>query len=838
MTNFTPNVGGRISADLYDFYRHIKGSPLNNGDPSNHEASTILTSPGVDGATDLQTSINNINDFISIVNQRGTAFASIPDGYNSYTYPNPNFYFDNTVPPLNDFLIPLFNAILLGSSLPGGYEIYERIKYGGILYIPAGTYYIDETVSVPPGITILGERYNTKIINATSLNLATSPPSLKVSPTPAPLFLVKTNLYRNTNDYVIDTENYFMFSKSTQFIGLTIGDNFIEPTLLGDVQYYLPQNTTGDNPLIMQEQGSHLEILDVRMIGRITNTGGVVDTDGGTRFAIKLDEVVPYSSGTILKISDSFIDGFEQPISFLSTGGSNDYLEINSCKIRSHGYLDNDASSENKNCIFNINDNNTIITSNYLYGNHSGLTTIVYINNVVSTPVLQSKSKVLIDSNNIVIDKQNSGSITLNILLSAISITDNITDIIYGNTFQDTYGFDVSSSGKINLVTSNSQTLNLRAGTITVNGTSTTSINGGFTNIAADSDISIDAFNDLTLDAGANINIGTISTDNIIIKTKNDGYAALSSGNIAIDALGTISIGSSDSTTDGILLTTKSDGGNISLQGKINVRAATPLTSPYEVDSSSTNMIEFAPTPYVANNTIMSLPVPTSGRIIIIKDKAVNTSQWDLGIISNSETVADTYITANGDTDEALGVSNTIFGQSFTTTGTANQLLSSCKFYLKKQSSPTGYAYAKLYAQTGSYGTGTDLPTGAALAISEPFDVSRLTGSYVFYNFIFSGDNNYALSASTNYFITIEYSLSGTGQIDVNSDRSSPSHGGSAAYYDGSWNNLVTADLIFSVSTYTSGISIEGVSGTYIISGLESYPSKTFTSDGTDWFII
>lgn len=435
MVNGPFTVGnGRIAADLFDFRKHVSGTDFL------HTADSITTSPGVGGATNVQTSINNINTFIASLADLGTSFVAIPDGYDCYTDPAPNFYFSNTVPPLNDFLIPLFAAIMAGGTMPAGYE---RLKDGGILYIPAGTYYIDETVEVPPSIILFGEGYNTKIINATSINIALSPPQIDAGATQVPVFIIKADLNRSVNDTAIDAENTFMFSKATKFINLTIGDNFIEPTLLGDIYYRLPQNTIGDCPLIMQEQGSYFEMQDVKMLGRALTTTEEVSTDGATRFAVKLDTVSGSSSGTILKIINCFIDGFNQPISFASRGGTNDYLDINNCKIRSHGYLDNDGSSAESNCVIFMNDNNANITSNYFYGNHALCKTVVFIDSQTDSVQLQSKSKIIVASNHLAIHKPDNSEITPTIigvnsgLVTLIYNTANL--IAYGNVFDSSF---------------------------------------------------------------------------------------------------------------------------------------------------------------------------------------------------------------------------------------------------------------------------------------------------------------------------------------------------------------------------------------------------------------
>lgn len=385
---------GRIAADLYDFLKHVGGEGFV------HNAESVTNSPGVGGASTVQGSINNIISFIASLAGIGTAFASIPDGYNSYTNPAANYYFDNSVPSLSDFLIPLFAAIASGTGIPSGYE---RLSDGGILYIPAGTYYITSTVSIPPGITILGEGFGTKIINATSLDVSLSPPQVDAGGTPAPVFEILQDTDRTSDDYKVDSVNVYMFARATRILNLTIADNFIEPTLLGDVYYGLPQNTTGDNPLIFQNQGSNLELHNVYLLGRAIVTDTIVSS--ATRFAVKLDTATPVA-GSILKIENCFIDGFSLPISFDSAGGVEDYLCVSNSKIRSHGYLDGDDTDAEFNCIIHSNDGNAKITNNDFYGNHTNLNQIVYIKDVVAGSIDEkAMSRITIATNNFILDR-------------------------------------------------------------------------------------------------------------------------------------------------------------------------------------------------------------------------------------------------------------------------------------------------------------------------------------------------------------------------------------------------------------------------------------------------
>jgi hypothetical protein len=90
-------------------------------------------------------------------------------------------------------------------------------------------------------------------------------------------------------------------------------------------------------------------------------------------------------------------------------------------------------------------------------------------------------------------------------------------------------------------------------------------------------------------------------------------------------------------------------------------------------------------------------------------------------------------------------------GQSFKNLAQP-MILTSIKVSLAKVLSPSGNSYVKVYAHSGTYGT-SSVPTGSALATSDPYDVAGLTTSEQFITFTFSGANQITLSTSTYYVL-------------------------------------------------------------------------------------
>lgn len=127
----------------------------------------------------------------------------------------------------------------------------------------------------------------------------------------------------------------------------------------------------------------------------------------------------------------------------------------------------------------------------------------------------------------------------------------------------------------------------------------------------------------------------------------------------------------------------------------------------------------------------------------------------------------------------------TAVGQSFAGNG---DNLDSCKFYIKRNGSPTGNAVAKLYAHSGTFGT-SSVPTGSALDTSTTsFNVATLTTSFQLITFNFAG--TYNLINGTNYVIVLEYSGGDTSnRVIAGKDSTSPTDPGNASYFQtGTWN--------------------------------------------------
>lgn len=166
---------GRLATDRYDFEDHLEGTNPAGFTNFRHTADQIDMNPAViGGAGTVQSSFSNVAAFIASTLNNGQGFITVGDGYDTWHAADGSTNFDPAIPSLDTLLNPVFSAITNNTTIPSGFA---RIKKGGIIVIKAGTYIVKKTINVPPGITLLGEGYGTKIVNATNLNLTSLPPT-------------------------------------------------------------------------------------------------------------------------------------------------------------------------------------------------------------------------------------------------------------------------------------------------------------------------------------------------------------------------------------------------------------------------------------------------------------------------------------------------------------------------------------------------------------------------------------------------------------------------------------------------------------------------------------
>ena len=149
----------------------------------------------------------------------------------------------------------------------------------------------------------------------------------------------------------------------------------------------------------------------------------------------------------------------------------------------------------------------------------------------------------------------------------------------------------------------------------------------------------------------------------------------------------------------------------------------------------------------------------------------------------------DSYPYAGADYGYQLNSDFPRVAQSFT--ANVGGTLDSAKFWLAAwPEAASGSCYAELWAITGTYGLDS-IPTGVPLATSASVDVSSLALQPNWQAVTFQFDNNYTLTAGTQYAIVAHYEnpYPNAGAISFNHSGSSSHSGNSSQYWttSGSW---------------------------------------------------
>ena len=262
--NFRPG-NGRLATDRFDFQNHLEGINPPGFTDFRHTADQIdMQTNLLNGAATVQDSFAQVASFIS--KQSGQGFIAVGDGYDTWhnaagnTTVSSTPSYDPAIPSLDTLLNPIFNSIINNTVLSG----YERIQRGGIVLIKAGTYIVKNTINVPPGITLIGEGFGTKIINTTNTTQAL-PPAQK------PNITITSIVSNSTNTTVNTLGNH----------GLNTGDSV---SLAGITSHH---NYEGS--WVITKTSNTAFTLNGATNGNFTFTGGTLNTSAPL-FRIKNDQ--------------------------------------------------------------------------------------------------------------------------------------------------------------------------------------------------------------------------------------------------------------------------------------------------------------------------------------------------------------------------------------------------------------------------------------------------------------------------------------------------------------------------------------------------------------------
>src|SRR5690606_28609352 len=291
--------GGYSATHKRDFNAHIEGGDWFHGASDIQMEPSITSGSGSFFGATVQDTLEAItNTYIS----GGQGFVTIGDGY------------DNCAQDLSLAFTGAFTD--------------PRLANGGIILVKAGTYCIQNTVIVPTGITVIGEKAGSVIIAETSeqpmfsIQSATSQPQ---TGTPMSEAQDKNNL-----------------------VGLVFYDNLNQST-----------STLITTAMIRCNRGTDLNIDGCYFIGKAVNTTNITN------------RIVDYNTGsttksTILTMRNSYVDNVASVIEFSAQLGAKDFLTVENNRFYTYGT--GVGASALDTCAISSSNCNITVSNNYHRG--------------------------------------------------------------------------------------------------------------------------------------------------------------------------------------------------------------------------------------------------------------------------------------------------------------------------------------------------------------------------------------------------------------------------------------------------------------------------------------
>jgi len=223
---------------------------------------------------------------------------------------------------------------------------------------------------------------------------------------------------------------------------------------------------------------------------------------------------------------------------------------------------------------------------------------------------------------------------------------------------------------------------------------------------------------------------------------------------------------------------------------------------------------------YVGTRMIYTMAV-TVGEIALTGIANILTSARTLICSGGEIATLDSYSESNHSAFFYLyNGGNNYIGQSFTNVNAT--ILDSCKFYLNKNGTITGSAYAKLYSEKHNTAYGVDSVPDQLLATSDAFDVSGLTADLQLITFNFSEANKIILNALTYYVIVLNYSVSvWNNRLQCSVDITTPTHSGNRISSSNGIDWTATSDDDAPFYVY-------GIAPTFLLTGIDNILTRGY----------
>jgi len=288
--------GGRPVVHYQDFIAHTGATDWR------HEASAIDMNPAVLNSSTVQSAIESIYNY---VNGNGTGFISIGslDGYSGF-YATGKYNVNSVeTPTLKDAI----DAAVTDA----------RLANGGIILLLPGYYRVSSTITIPNGISLIGEGPGVYIIGETSGGNSIFNISAITTD-----FSINGDSGSGDQNLILGTD-----VKKTLFKNLIITDN-------SDGYVNSGNATLSTWAMVLVDRGSNAEFEKVTFIGRL-NDGPVLNRQKTLTAILALPAGL--ARGTSININKCYFDGLRNSVFFRPQLGSLDYLSIKNSKIKFYG---------------------------------------------------------------------------------------------------------------------------------------------------------------------------------------------------------------------------------------------------------------------------------------------------------------------------------------------------------------------------------------------------------------------------------------------------------------------------------------------------------------------
>lgn len=283
---------GMAATHLRDFKAHVSGEDFRHTADHSDMNPVLTVLNNVFNGTTVQDTLEKMATYFS---QIGHGFVAIGDGYD-----------------LGDFNVD--SDTTLQQAFTEAFA-HTRLQNGGIVLVKAGTYRLTSTVTVPAGITIMGEMGGTHIIG--SMN---EQPMFYISPSTDRFHQGTASSTDYYADAPVDITKFFNIILSDNIDGYS-KDGFNEPIA-----------TMTTVPMIQMSKGAHLVCENTSFLGRVNNTSPPLTF---TRRGIGIDSLTSApNQPTLLTCQSCYFDGMTNAILFDPDNGYLDSLRVEKCRAK------------------------------------------------------------------------------------------------------------------------------------------------------------------------------------------------------------------------------------------------------------------------------------------------------------------------------------------------------------------------------------------------------------------------------------------------------------------------------------------------------------------------